>query len=1027
MRLAIVHFSDIHVRKAGNPALEATDQLVSAVSSADPSVSLFLVVISGDIAFSGRPLEYRLATKFFLDLKRRLQDSHPGATVEFASVPGNHDCVLPESGVKVRETLIRGIIPSMSESRQDEELLRQLTKAQAPYNRFRKQLENGKAWNGICETRVINHGGHSIQLNLYNTALLSQRGERQGQLHLPIRVLESQISVAASSSLSISIFHHSYLWLESDLAIAFRRLVEKTSDIALMGHQHYSHDFYKENSSGERILYVEAPALQDENYAKTSAFRVLLFDWELQQEKSVSFRRSGDLYRRTSELDWRPLALNRVIRPHFALNSAFEISLNDTGTPLYHPVRGPLKLKDVYVFPNLLVTPAGAKAKPTAKEVLGEDIFSYVSAARRVVFQGTGLAGKTSLAKMLFSEMLRRGGAPPLLLNGRQIRTPNESRLLATIWNGFNAEYSEEMLEHFKQLSRDDRTLIIDDWHATILNVEGRKESLALLGKYFGTILLFTDELFRIHEFIGQSTDTILEFDQAAILEFGHRQRGTLIDKWVGLGREYTVDSRELTRTIEDKERLIQAMIGKNTLPSLPFIVLSLLQADDIDKAEVAEAGSFGYLYEVLVTVALSKSRGPKAQLEKKYIFLARLAYRMFKLQTRLMPVSQVREMAQEYSRDHLVNIDVDAMLSDLEDARVFSKVDGNYGFTYSHFFYYFIARYYRDNLDREASLRKEIEDMVDFVSSDQYSTILMFIVYFARHSGAIVKRLVANADKIYAQELPAELESDVDFLNKLRDKPTVDIPADDVDVGKNRDDRRAFRDKMEQNLRALPDRSNRQFVYDENLADTDKFDLAYRHIGLMGQVIRNFPGSLPGPEKLVILKSTYLLGLRLLRSLLRMLETATGQFRESLTGALEGAKHKVTDEKIRELVDALLVLLSRLCTLSVLKRISGSVGVADLEGAYKETLELVGTSSATNLIDIGIKLDHSPEFPIDQIRSLHRAFAKNAFADTVLADLVTAHIMVFDVDRRIRQSMASIFKFNADSPLLVDPTRKKS
>ena len=45
------------------------------------------------------------------------------------------------------------------------------------------------------------------------------------------------------------------------------------------------------------------------------------------------------------------------------------------------------------------------------------------------------------------------------------------------------------------------------------------------------------------------------------------------------------------------------------------------------------------------------------------------------------------------------------------------------------------------------------------------------------------------------------------------------------------------------------------------------------------------------------------------------------------------------------------------------------SVGVADLEEAYKEALKLVGSTNATQLIDTSIKLDHFVEFPLADIR----------------------------------------------------------
>jgi len=87
--------------------------------------------------------------------------------------------------------------------------------------------------------------------------------------------------------------------------------------------------------------------------------------------------------------------------------------------------------------------------------------------------------------------------------------------------------------------------------------------------------------------------------------------------------------------------------------------------------------------------------------------------------------------------------------------------------------------------------------------------------------------------------------------------------------------------------------------------------------------------------------------------------------------------------------------------------------------------LEQLGKTSAAELIDLSIKLDHLAEFPINDIRALHKKFADNPFADTILADLVRTRIMVIDVDRRIRQSMASLFKMDSKALVMAPPKAK--
>ncbi len=1027
MRIAVIHLSDIHFRQAGNPILARVDRIAAAVNSSDAATGLFLVIISGDVAYSGSVKEYATALEFFGTLKGKLESLRKDAKVEFVCVPGNHDCALPEADLKLRDVLVRGAIPSMVDGKEDQSLLTQILRVQRPYKNFRKRLTPGKGvWDGVCETLFVEHGEKKIQVNLYNTAILSRRDEQQGQLYVPLETLRTRVTLAKDAALCLSVFHHSYLWIESNTATAFRNHIERTSDVALMGHQHYSHSFYKENDTGQRVLYLEADALQDENYPQKSGFQILVFDLDSQEEQSIKFRWAAkeEIYRKTEDSGWRPLTINRAIRAEFRPSVTFQAFLDDVGTPLWHGRKGSLKLRDVFVFPDVMVRPAGGKS--SLREVRGEDLLKYVMATDRILFQAPGLGGKTSLAKILLAEILSGSDVVPIFLNGEQITAVIERRAVASFWRLFTDQYGPPMLEAFQQLGKDKRALLIDNWSSANLNAEGRKAFLDICSQHFGKILLFADELFQIQELIDQSPSTTLEFEHASVQQLGHGQRGHIIDRWVALGREHTGDEKKINREIEEKERLIRGLIGKNTLPSIPFVVLCILEAEQEGKAESTEAGSFGYLYEVLVTTALSATTGPKAQLEKKYAFLARLSYQMFKLDVRALSLSHVKEIAEKYSESVLVKVDIEGMLADLEASRVLVNIDGNYAFAYPHLFHYFVARSYKENLDREngPALREEISRMADYVSSDKYSTILMFIIYFARDASGVVRKLVDNANRVYANESPASLETDVAFLNQFCEQPDVEIP-EKVDVNANREDRREFRDRMDRSEKDIVHPRDREYLYSEDLSDKEKFDLAYKHIELLGQVIRNFPGSLPGPEKLAILKSSYLLGLRTMSVLLRLLESSTGMFREALLKA--GKKDQDADaNKFRRAVDGLMLLISRICVLVMLKKVSGSVGVPDLEGAYHETLQQVGRNNATQLIDLSIKLDHFEGFPDTDVRQLHKLLMHNAFADWVLADLVMSHIAIFGVDFKTRQSMTALFKVKANTPMLMDPARKK-
>ena len=66
MSLSVIHLSDIHIKNKNDLILKRIDQLKSACTSSLPSNGTVVIVITGDIAFSGKKDQYELA-KAMLD------------------------------------------------------------------------------------------------------------------------------------------------------------------------------------------------------------------------------------------------------------------------------------------------------------------------------------------------------------------------------------------------------------------------------------------------------------------------------------------------------------------------------------------------------------------------------------------------------------------------------------------------------------------------------------------------------------------------------------------------------------------------------------------------------------------------------------------------------------------------------------------------------------------------------------------------------------------------------------------------
>jgi 3',5'-cyclic AMP phosphodiesterase CpdA len=64
MRIGIVHVSDIHLRAGNNPISSRVGAINAAIRGVAQDISDLLLIVTGDIAYSGKQEEYAVATDF---------------------------------------------------------------------------------------------------------------------------------------------------------------------------------------------------------------------------------------------------------------------------------------------------------------------------------------------------------------------------------------------------------------------------------------------------------------------------------------------------------------------------------------------------------------------------------------------------------------------------------------------------------------------------------------------------------------------------------------------------------------------------------------------------------------------------------------------------------------------------------------------------------------------------------------------------------------------------------------------------
>ena len=699
----------------------------------------------------------------------------------------------------------------MREPRNNLFYLHRLLEPQDNYWNFarRLDLDNKPSHFKLCSTLALQHGTARINFHFLNTAILSQKNEIQGSLHLPLPVLREVLSAEASPHLTITVMHHPVHWIESQTLTELRDLLGETSDYVITGHEHFSSGYEVKSDLGHNLRYYESPALFDPKKPVSSAFRVLVFDIDATREKHFLFEWDGSIYRSNSrhqsEFEWHDLSLNRIARKSLGMNAATLQVLNDPGFAAPSREDRDIKLNELFEYPDLTLRKDLTSRNVQLKR--GTHVFSFLTEGGVKEVHGKSFCGKTTLAKALVLD-LRLQGNTPLLIDGKTLSCTTVEDFEKVVRSCFKNQYSLDLVDEYYQLKPEQRCIVIDDWHLALMSTRVRKEVYDWLGHFTSASILIVDQSYQIRELIDSGHSAMELAEQisqgTAHIEIGslsHVSRAGLIHRYLKVRRrnvlEYPEESKEAFRL----EKVVSQLLGEETrLPAYPFFILCILQALDSNKTDAISGGSLGPLYEVLIFSALAKDKPDDPQLSKKLVFLQEIAFHMWSTEMDVISPSEICELMSKFTDSNYLSLPTEQFLEELVRAKIISMRDGNYQFCYAQYFQYFVARYIREHIDEEKAdtLRSKVDLMVDKISSAENATIVMFLIYFEKDKNRIIDRLLHNASQIFEHVPPARLEGDAMELSSYG-STRFDLPLDEnPDIARNRQAVREYRDQHE-------------------------------------------------------------------------------------------------------------------------------------------------------------------------------------------------------------------------------------
>ena len=235
--LTLLHLSDLHTRVDGIAEFRIRrDALLKDLHRL--RIRPQVVLISGDVAFSGESKEYHIAQKEFID---PVMDDLRIKAGHLIIVPGNHDISRPQ----IEPLVADGISARLSDTENAQSLLGHKTwilPQQAQYMQFLGSIREMDAELPFY-TQIVRVDRISIGIAAFDSAWLCLNDATENRLFLTRQQVQKLAEQVKGCAFKIALIHHPLTWFHPSEQEIVQQDLRASFDLILTGHMHEAVSF----------------------------------------------------------------------------------------------------------------------------------------------------------------------------------------------------------------------------------------------------------------------------------------------------------------------------------------------------------------------------------------------------------------------------------------------------------------------------------------------------------------------------------------------------------------------------------------------------------------------------------------------------------------------------------------------------------------------------------------------------------------------------------------------------------------
>lgn len=523
-----------------------------------------------------------------------------------------------------------------------------------------------------------------------------------------------------------------------------------------------------------------------------------------------------------------------------------------------HKAKEELELEDIFVYPTL----KHYDNKEESNNYESGDFENEILSFEKIIIAGENQAGKTTLCKKIFETYIKLNFIP-IYLNDESQYLGNPDLKLE---KAFKEQYQEA---DFSLIEKERIVPIVDDFHFA-------KHPTKYVESYdkFQYQVLMVDDIFGL-SLANQAK--IKEYSKFKIKEFNALKRDELIGKWITINEasEIQIDPNHLQRSIDEKTEKIESylglLFGKGVMPSYPFFILSILASEDINKPLNSAITSQGYCYQALIYLYLRREGVKENEINAYLNFLTELAYELFEKENGDgLSKTETEQFLKEYETEYVLPTNKKKLLQTLTNVNLSTYNSlGQYHFTYVYLYYFFVAKYFAENIIRE---KEKIDRIFSNLHKDENAYIATFMAHHS-NSDYLLDEIILDADIFFEEYNPATLNiSELDFFDKHQEKI---VKAVLPSYQENPEEER--QKLLQEKAKNEEDRVKEDSFKDEKDSEAQKLNIELRRSiktgEVMGLILKNRAGSLNRKRLEQIYESGLNIHLRILTSFIEIIK----------------------------------------------------------------------------------------------------------------------------------------------------------